>query len=271
MKKLFNLLCSTFILVVLLGFSQSKAYSEEKLVSVPLSFSYSSVYWWRGMELNDGSGVFWPGVVADIGPLSLSVAAGVSENWIKMEDSASKNTAKSYTETDYGISYSMDIEMISFGAGIMFVHYPFYDEVDSKATDPSFIETSLSIGIKTFLSPKIDLYYDYFIEAYDNAEGEEVPTAEDYYIKFSLSKDIISTENGFTFSLSASVGYYNNAYFEMKGFSDAVVTAGILKDYNNVSFSADMNYGRTLGKDFKDANNGIINHFWSGFGVSTTL
>ncbi|MFH0976980.1 MAG: hypothetical protein V1874_14450, partial [Spirochaetota bacterium] len=85
--------------------------------------------------------------------------------------------------------------------------------------------------------------------------------------------NLISTDDGFAFSLGAYVGYYNNAYFDMSGWSDAVATAGISKNYKNIAFISGFNYGRTLGKDFRECsyNLGKKNHFWASFGVTATL
>ncbi|MFH0974226.1 MAG: hypothetical protein V1874_00415, partial [Spirochaetota bacterium] len=59
------------------------AHAEDSKISVPVSFSYNSVYWWRGVELNgNGVGVLWPGIGLNYGDLALSAAAGISEAWI---------------------------------------------------------------------------------------------------------------------------------------------------------------------------------------------
>ena len=277
MKRLLTIVCLAALMSGIGGLSKVKLYAEENSVFVPFSLSYSSVYWWRGTELDgDGVGVFWPGIGIDAGDFSIGIAAGISEDWMTVESEDAEKLEKEKTELDYGISFSKEIGIVSLGAGAMFVHYPFFDETDEtgEAVDPSFVEASFSVGLGAMFSPAVGFYYDYYIEVLKDEAGEELPVDEDYYVTFSLSQDIISTDDGFSFSLSGLMGYYNNAYCDLKGFSDAVITAGIAKNCNNpnnLSFSAGMNYGRTLGKDFRDANEGIKNHFWCDFGVSYSL
>jgi len=271
MKKVFLLWCMLIMVTVTTVYTRH-ASAEESSVTVPVSLSYSSTYWWRGVELNGkGVGVIWPGAGLSVGDLSFNVAAGISQDWIVQEDSASKDYAKSITEMDYGVSYSLELGPAAIGLGVTYVQYPYYDEVNKEATDPSFVEGAVSLGLKTILNPKVSFYYDYYVESYDNDAGEEVPQSEDYYVTFSLSQDLISTEDGFTFTLTGLVGYYNNAYLEREGFSDAVIKAEAAKKYKDITFVSNVNYARTLGKDFKDANGGLKNTIWASFGISTSL
>ncbi len=279
------------------------AAGQEAFLQVPVSMSYSSIYWWRGGELNGkGVGVFWPGiglVIGDTG-LELFYAAGISEDFFSVEKKSTtltKDNEKKKTEFDYGICYSIDIaEIISLGVGALFAQYPFYDAADtatSTSIDPSFYEFSLSLGVDTLLSPTLDLYYDMYVkETYTAMTANQqavytalgysttqmdtqvksdnaTPTKNDYYATFSISHDLISTDDGFGFSLSALIGYYNNAYLDLKGWSDYVVSAGMSKDYEDLSFEAGLNYGRTLDKDFETDD--MKNHFWADFGVTYSL
>ena len=268
MKRI-SIVCLTLILALMLGFTGTKAYSEEKAYSIPVSMSYMSAYWWRGTVLS-GGGYFWPGVGFSYGDLSVSAAAGIPEDYITAENSGDKDHNKQYTELDLGAAYLIDTKMVSIGLGVMYVGYPYYDSENTDAIEPSFIESNVTLTLKTALSPYVAVYYDYFL----NEQDSETPTSEDYYIKAGVSHDLISTEDGFAFSLGTYVGYYNNAYFDLSGWSDAVVSAITNKDYKNVSFSSSFNYGKTLGKEFKDYNkaNGIKNNnFWATFGATVTL
>ncbi|MBN2403075.1 MAG: hypothetical protein JXN64_11835 [Spirochaetes bacterium] len=267
MKKT-SIMCFVLTLALMFGLSGTKANSEENKISVPVSMSYSGTYWWRGIELDGpGVGVFWPGAGISYGDLSMTFAAGIAETWITSEDSASEKSAKSLTEIDLGAAYTVNAEMLSVALGLMYIGYPYYNEVDPDAVEASFIEGSIVVTLKTILSPYAAFYYDYFL----NERDEETPVKEDYYLKAGISHDLISTEDGFAFSLGGYVGYYNNAYFDMSGWSDAVLTAGLTKSYKDMSFTSSFNYGRTLGRDFRDYNSGIKNHFWAGFGASITL
>lgn len=262
MKRLLYL---TSLLLITSGITLfwNSADAEEKMVSVSGSASYSSSYWWRGAVIDAGDGVFWPGVSAEMGSFSLSAAAGVDGMWITGENSDVKDGAKSLTEIDLGASYGMETGPLSIGLGAMYIGYPFYDAVDTAADNPSFMEGSISIGLSAILSPSVDFYYDYYLEE----SAAKTPTSEDYYIKFSIGHDFISTEDGFTFSAGASLGYYNAAYWEAKGLSDLIISLGIAKDYKDLSFSGGFYYGRALSEDFETAT-GKVDFFWTDFGVS---
>jgi hypothetical protein len=267
MKKLTYLIISAMIMLGTAGTAKN-VFAEDTKLSIPVSFSYSSTYWWRGVELDGkGVGVLWPGVGAVYGDFSFIAAAGISADWICLEDSEGKKGAKSLTELDLGAAYTINTSMFSVVLGLMYIGYPYYDAANPDAVEASFIEGSAVLTIKTMLSPYVAVYYDYFL----NETDAKTPVNEDYYVKFGASHNLISTEDGFAFSLGAYIGYYNNAYFEMSGWSDAVVKAGIAKNYKNISFYGGCYYGRTLSKDFKDYNSGIKNHFWADFGAGMTL
>ncbi|MBN2039007.1 MAG: hypothetical protein JW864_03135 [Spirochaetes bacterium] len=260
MRKLSYLAC-LLLVISAMTFMGKKANAAE--VSVSGSASYSSSYFWRGAVIDAGDGVFWPGVGVDVGDLSFSLAAGVDAIMISGENSDVKDGAKSLTEIDLGASYGLTVGPLSAGFGVMYIGYPFYDEVDSEADDCSFIESSLSLSYDTILSPTLDVYYDYYLDD----PASENPTSEDYYVKFSIGHDLISTEDGFTFSAGASLGYLNSPYWDQKGLSDFVLSLGIAKDYEKVSFSGGFYYGRAMSDDF-ETETGKVNYFWSDFGVS---
>jgi hypothetical protein len=267
MNKILNKLLITAVLFVIIA--EGKLYSPyaaERFIKVPVSFSYSSTYWWRGMQINGrGVGVLWPGIAIQLDDFSISYAAGISEDWISRESSAEEDAEKVKTEMDYGISFSRNLEAITLNIGVLYVHYPYFNEVDPDATNPSFWEGSLSIGLNTVLSPTIEFYYDYYIEAREGNDGDDVAVNEDYYIKLSLSQDLIATKFGFTFTISAWVGYYHNPYFEAEGWSDAVASMAISKEEGDLSFTAGFYYGRTLSRNFRQANSGIKNNLWCDF------
>ncbi len=252
-------------------------HAEDSFVKVPVGISYSSTYWWRGVELNGkGVGVIWPSAGLELGDtgLSLSVAAGINEDYLVVNETGEPDVAESYHEFDYGMGYSMSAGILSVDIGVMYVHYPFYDEGAPDATDPSFVEGSLGLGLDVLLSPTVEVYYDYYMEETD----EGTPQDEDYYVRLSFGHDVISSD-AFTFSVGTWGGYYNNAYLDVKGFSDAGVSLGTSSMYGNVEFTAAVYYARSLDKDFQDAydldddgrTSALRNHVWAEFGVSTTL
>lgn len=266
------MLTATVLITLITLAALPDLHADEKNIKVPISFTYSSTYWWRGIQINGkGVGFLIPGIALEFGDFSISYAAFISEDWISRESSAEEDAEKVKTEMDYGIFFSRDLEVITLSIGVLYAHYPYYDEVNPDATDPSFWEGSLAVGLNTVLSPTIEFYYDYYIEAREGSDGNDVPVNEDYYAKLSLSQDLIATKDGFTFAISAWVGYYHNLYFEAEGWSDAVASMGISKEEGNFSFSAGFYYGRTLSRDFRRANFGIKNNFWCDFGITYSL
>jgi hypothetical protein len=270
MKRITYLILLAMIMLITAGTAKNVRAEDAKL-SIPVSFSYSSTYWWRGYELDGKNvGVLWPGVGLNYGDLAVTFAAGIAETWITEETSALEKSAKSLTEIDLGAAYTFNRDKFSVVVGVMYVGYPYYDAAIPNAVEASFIESSAVLTIKTLLSPYVAFYYDYFLHEADT----KTPVNEDYYVKVGASHNLISTEDGFAFSLGAYVGYYNNAYLDMSGWSDAVATTGISKNYKNMSFTSNFNYGRTLGKDFRKNtlyNAGKKNHFWASFGATVTL
>jgi hypothetical protein len=120
--------------------------------------------------------------------------------------------------------------------------------------------------------PFVTVYYDYYVEE----TASKTPRDEDYYVKLALSQDLVS-QNDFTFSAGAWVGYYNNAYLEREGWSDAGVTLGIAQKIGNATFKGAVNYARSLTSDFQitDTYNTeagkLRNHLWADFGISYSL
>lgn len=256
--------------VLSLIFVESKVFAQEEessSISIPVGISYSSAYFWRGTEIDGGEGVFWPSIGLEFAGLSLGVTAGIDAAYFTDENSDSKDSNKQLTEVDYSLGYSLPLgDLVSIDLGVLYAQYPFYDETDSSNVDPSFIEGSIAIGLNTILSPAFEAYYDYFVQ--DDTDDAKVD--EDYYLKFSLGQDLISTDN-LTCSLGAWIGYYNNAYADAKGWSDAGLSLGVSQSYKDVSFDSAFNYARSLSEDFQGLDKKFKNHFWVDFGVSTSI
>lgn len=274
MKKSLLILAASAVTVALLGTAGSRpAVAEGSFVRVPLGLSYSSSYWWRGVELNGKDiGVAWANAGLELGStgITLFAAAGLSEDYLLYNNSGFEDYRrgqKSLNEFDYGVSYSVTVgEKIAIGAGLAYIHYPFYDALVKDATDPSFAEGSLSVGLKTVLTPTLYVYYDYYAEE----SAVKTPQDEDYYARLTVSHDILA-KNDFTFTAGAWVGYYNNAYLEREGWSDAGMSLAIGFTAGDASFRGAAYYARSLSPDFQleDADTGKMkNHFWSEFGVS---
>lgn len=288
MKKTGMLLVLALLLAVSSAFIPGTA-SAESAIRVPLSMSYNSTYWWRGIELNGkGVGVLWLGAGLELAGTGLTfyVYSAVPEDYLVQSDTSTPETQvhrdyqKSITEFDYGFSYEKTIgEMLTIGAGLYYVHYPFYDELNPAAINTSFIEGSVFVGIKTVLNPKVTFFYDYFLEERTGTDGRKTPVDRNYYVNFALSQALIESQ-GFTFTLGGWVGYYDNAYYELKGWSDAGVTLGFVHTHGDATFGANFNYARSLSKDFQlqyttagadpsIGNVGVLkNHLWVEFEVT---
>jgi len=270
--------CLAALALLSAGIAPGKAIAEEggSFLKVPVGLSYASTYWWRGVELNGkGSGVLWPSaglVLGDTG-ISLLVAAGLNADYLLADRSGDHKYIRPTHEIDYGASFAKDLgDIASFSLGILYAQYPFYDDNDPDALNPAFLEGSIGIGLKSVLNPRLDFYYDYYVK-----EKEENPRDEDYYMKFSLAQEFAKT-NDSAITLSAWIGYYNNAYADAKGFSDAGLRLGFLKDFSGTAFGAGLYYARSLDSDFQreydpngDGRGKIKNHVWVDFSMTRTL
>ncbi len=278
-KSRLLLSCLAALALLTAGIAPGKAHAEEggSFLKIPVGLSYASTYWWRGVELNGkGSGVLWPSVGLVLGDtgISLLVAAGLDADYISADTSGDRKAIRPLHEVDYGASFAKDLgDIASFSLGILYAQYPFYDDFDSTAVNPAFLEGSLGLGLKTILNPRVDFYYDYYVKE----SAAETPQDEDFYVKFSLGQEFAKTEDS-AVTLSAWIGYYNNAYADLEGFSDAGLRLGFLKDFSGTAFAAGLYYARSLDSDFQraydpdgDGEGKIKNHVWADFSVSKTL
>lgn len=274
MKKVHVLLAASAAIITLLGtIGRKSAAAEERFIRVPLGLSYSSSYWWRGVELNGKDiGIVWANAGLELGSTGITIfgAAGLSEDYLLYDNSGYEDYRrgqKSLSEFDYGASYSVTVaEKVAIGAGVAYIHYAFYDALDKNATNPSFVEGSLSVGLKTVLNPTLYFYYDYYVEE----SAAKTPQNEDYYIRLTVSHDIMA-KNDFTFTGGAWAGYYNNAYLEHKGWSDAGLSLTIGYTAGDATFRGAAYYARSLSGDFQleDADAGKMkNHLWAEFAVT---
>ncbi len=280
-KKASVLLLSIgMILAAMPAIAEEKAAPADKpFLTFPVSITYYSAYWWRGVELNGkGAGLIWPQAGVNLGETGFSafVAGGANVDYFAASDSGDRKYAKTLHEFDAALAYTGEFAgMLVLGLGATYVKYYYYDAYDAAAKDPSFIEGLFSLGLKVPLNPRIDCYYDYYVKE----SAAKTPVDEDYYVSFSLTHDLISTDDGFKLTANPWVSYYNNAYLDRKGWSDAGLTLSTTKDYKGTVFTASVNYARSLSKDFQlpadidgDGNTGKLrNHFWAEFGVSRTL
>ncbi len=251
-----------------------KSYPEEKNVYIPVGLTYDSIYWWRGVELNGkGAAVLWPKLGIETSGITGYVTAGINQDYIMANENGDRQLAKTYHEFDYGTEYAFSKDAFSFTLGIKYTHYPFYDSAGATV-DPSFFEAYMIASYVSYFAPTLEVYYDYYVEE----TADKTPVDQDVYVKGSVFKDLVSATN-FTCKTGIWVGYYNNAYLDRKGFSDAGITFSSTYDYQGVSFFSAVNYARTLTRDFyisydSDGNgktSKLKNHLWADCGVSTKL
>jgi hypothetical protein len=256
------------------GALQNGPSGEQPFISVPVSILYTSTYWWRGVELNDkGAGVIWPSIGLGLAGTGLSfvIATGVNVDSLAATDRYTREKTNKYHEFDYGAAYTSDIgDWAVIGAGLMYIHYPFYDSDGTVTNNNSFFETSFSISSKTILNPRLDLYYDCYIK--ENADIDpQGPRFQDFYIKLSCSQDVLKAGD-FSASVSAWVGYYNNPYRGRDGFSDMGLKIGTARMYMNTTFAAGFYYAYSLTSDFQVkgayGSGGLKHHVWADFGIS---
>lgn len=306
MKRIVIISGLLFVISLFSVYTPKKAVAEESKLSIPVLVMYSSLYWWRGVELNntespsDSVGIVWSGFAIKYAGFSILCAGGFSEDlWRRRntedledpevedeteedaignnQDDSSRDTAKTKTEVDYGISYKLEIKPVKIAASVLYVQYPYFDEMDNShldddptvdSTDPSFWEAGLSLDVDTILSPSVEFYWDYYVEDYKNDKGEDVPVDEDYYVKLSVSQEIVGKKDVYSLAMGAWAGYYNNAYMELKGWSDAGGSLEISVDHESLSIFATVYYARTLDKDFVEAAGFVKNHTWCDFGIT---
>ena len=278
-KSRLLLSCLAALALLTAGIAPGKAHAEEggSFLKIPAGLSYASTYWWRGIELNGkGSGVLWPSVGLVLGDtgISLLVAAGLNADYLSADGSGDHKKIRPSHEVDYGASFAKDLgDIASFSLGILYAQYPYYDDFDSAAVNPAFLEGSLGLGLKTILNPRVDLYYDYYVKE----SAAETPQDEDYYVKLSLAQEFAKTEDS-AITVSTWIGYYNNAYLGAEGFSDAGLRLGFLRVFSGTAFGAGRYYARSLDSDvwreYDPDENGkgkIKNHVWADFSITRTL
>ncbi len=275
-KSRLLLSCLAALALLTAGIAPGKAHAEEggSFLKIPVGLSYASTYWWRGVELKARApGVLWPSVglvLGDTGILA-SGCRGLDADYISAEPAAIARRITSVHEVDYGASFAKDLgDIASFSLGILYAQYPFYDDFDSTAVNPAFLEGSLGLGLKTILNPRVDFYYDYYVKE----SAAETPQDEDFYVKFSLGQEFAKTEDS-AVTLSAWIGYYNNAYADLGGFSDAGLRLGFLKDFSGTAFAAGLYYARFARQRLPEGirpgtatcEGKIKNHVWADFSV----
>jgi hypothetical protein len=296
MKTLKIIMILIFAAFVLIPPGFVSAADEPALKLKPnVSLDYCTTYWWRGLELfGKNVGVLWSSIGLDLGDtgLSLGFTLGLSQEYILNSDT-SKNSysdnekaQRAQTEFDYILSYSKDLsKLVTLGATFIYAGWHLYNDANKTSTPPgtrytdwSFLDFNLTAALKTILSPKLDVFYDYY--PWENkaikAAGKSSSQYEDYYIKLSFAQDIFATRDAFSFFVKTWIAYYNNAYLDRSGLSDLGLALGFKKDTEKASFKATIHYTRSLSKDFyrtsvysntEPYTGEVKNHLWASIGM----
>ena len=169
-----NLKIMFIAIVLMLGFSISNLYAEEKKTLGYASVDVMSNYIWRGQKLSN-SWVIQPSVGITYGSFGTNIWANY--------DSDRTDT----TETDLTLNYSFSVNKFKFAAG--YIYYALKGADDTQ-------EVYVSTNYDTFLKPTLTIYYDY-----DEGDGAFILASICH--SFGLSKDI-------ALNLGASASYNIN-------------------------------------------------------------
>lgn len=200
----------------------------ESGLSISGSLDSYSQYVWRGFLL-DSDPVIQPGVGISFSGLTLSM-------WCSFD--AAGDDASMSSEVDYAIDYTYEMEMFSFSIGNTYYTFP---EYDLKS-----MEAYLGVGIATFGSPSLTMFYDYGDEAEGGADG--------IYVSLNLShnqpifKDI-------TFDVGAHVGYNYEAFISGKGYDIALSGGLSLPLFDELELAPSITYSIPLA-DLKEETDG---------------
>ncbi len=209
--------------------------SAEIPINVDAEVSGVSKYIWRGMEVNEDF-VIQPSITASVGPVSFNVW-GNMDTTDYGEEAGYGDESGEFTEIDLTFDYSYSYKIVTLNLGI--INYTFPNSVGE-----STYEGYLSIGLNTFLSPTLSLYYDF-----DEING--------FYGNFGIS-------HSFNFSkivsldLSTSIGYgdsdFNKGYFgeNSSGFVDFNLGTSLnIKVNKYITITPFINYSSIIDDDLR--------------------
>ncbi|MEW6066790.1 MAG: hypothetical protein AB1610_00620 [Nitrospirota bacterium] len=168
-----NLKTLVLAMVVILSVFTGNVFAEEAKASGYASVDVMSNYVWRGQKLSNGS-VIQPSIGITYG----SFDANFWANYDTDPDISEIN------ETDLTLTYSLSMDKLNFAIG--YIYYALDGTNDTQ-------EIYFSIGYETFLSPALNVYYDY-----DEGDGYFVTASIGH--AFELATDI-------SLELGASASY----------------------------------------------------------------
>ena len=237
---------------------------ETSLLSFEATADIYSAYVWRGLVMNKHI-VLQPGAIAtlDLGEAG-AISADVWSNFNLAQHSKHEaNTHSAFgglDELDFTISYAVDLDDFSLGAGHIWYTFPRANGPDyGHRTEEVFVSLAYNNDIVT---PFIALNYDYNL-------------AEGYYANIGLSKQIEIIEQlsaGCEISLGAGDADYNKTYF---GISDGLLdfNASVFLAYaitEHITVGAKLAWMSLVDDDAR-GNVSQSDIFWGGINLSTTF
>ncbi len=225
------------------GFVRGNPEGEED--GLPLSLEaeagFYSKYIWRGLEINS-EGVFQPEVAISF----LGFGAGV---WGNLDLTDSLDNRGEFTEIDYILSYTLDLDFLSVGLAYLYYDYPDTDEEKTQ-------EIGIFLEAGEELQGSLEIYYDF-----DGAEGA--------YCKPALGWRFEAGGIGLTPSIGLGWGSvkYNEYYFgeRVNSLVDLEVKLAADADvYGGIYISATGAYYTLLESDLRGAVEEGKDGFWGG-------
>ena len=212
----------------------------DKPWSVDLQTDFYSAYMFRGQNLFDGASI-QPSIVAgyDFGDIG-SVGGYV---WSHLSADEQVPSEDRYTEIDYSLFYSFEINIVSLEAGLLWYTYPReHDNINDTA------EFYGKIALDLPLNPSLTYFRDY--EEFD----------VDYY-QLGISQEVEAPflGDGFKFTPYLTMGFASNseAIYEENGLETITIGATFDTSLGDFGVIPNVHY------NFKIDDN-TDNQFWFG-------
>jgi hypothetical protein len=213
---------------------------ESKSWSVDTNVGFFSDYMWRGFNLFNGASI-QPSVTANY-DTGYGVISG--NTWVHL--SADQDSGQDrFTETDYTLKYSLDVDKISLSAGGIWYRYP-----SSDLTDTEEVFGSISYDYD-LLNPVLTVYRD-------------VGEFENWYYEATISHEFEKVlESEATLTPYSTFGFASDAekVYDGDGLVQVTVGSSVSFDMGPIAVAPNVNY------TFK-VDDATVNNFWMGTNVS---
>jgi len=195
-------LALTFCLIV----SSTSMAQDSANARLDAEVTWASNYTWRGLLLTDGA-VLQPSATIGI--------AGFSVNfWGNLDLSDVNGTENKFNEIDFTGSYSMDLDLATVEAGVIYYTFP---NTDFDSTFEIFAGLSFNLPF----NPSVTVYQDF-----DLVEGT--------YVSAGISQNFLEDQYSQYISVFATLGWgtaEHNAFYygvDVSGFTDFQVGSSVV-------------------------------------------